>query len=191
MVAFARPFAFASLLAIVFIALAPVSAARAAPDWKTAMTGVDGIVVYCEATTRQSYALQICEAVGKAVKTGFEGSDLPVTDAGIVYTGSAAKGDADPLATRAAHDHANPLYLRVLIKGTEDNRPAIYVGLSAAIAFQAAKEEGSDLPGKAGDLLLDEQHTVANGPRNKLAGFLANHWSGKAGEMVEAIRSSL
>ncbi|MCB0827155.1 MAG: hypothetical protein KDC26_13305, partial [Armatimonadetes bacterium] len=39
-----------------------------ATDWKAAMTGVDGVIVYCQSTTRQNYAGVICEGLGKAIE---------------------------------------------------------------------------------------------------------------------------
>ena len=41
------------------------------------------------------------------------------------------------------------------------------------IAFEAATNSGSDLPGKAGDLVIEEVEAVANGPKSKLPAFIA------------------
>lgn len=151
------------------------SPARAETDWKTVMAGIDGIVVYCRSTTREKYAAKICGTIAAAVSEGFGKSPLSVTDAGMVYTGAAAGKDenSDPLKTRSAHSFANPLFMRVHIKGTDDNNPAIYVGLRTMIAFEAATNSGSDLPGKAGDLVIEEVEAVANGPKSKLPAFIA------------------
>lgn len=181
------------LLIALTLVLAPmpaaVSPARADTDWKTVMTGIDGIVVYCRSTTREKYAAKICDTVASAVAAGFKESGLPVANAGMVYTDAAAREgeNSDPRKTRSASNVARPLFMRVHIKGTDDNNPAIYVGLRAAIAFDAAVEAGSALPGKAGDLVVGEIEAVANGPKSRLPAVIASNIAGRAKVLIDEI----
>lgn len=70
--------------------------------------------------------------------------------------------------------------MRILILGTNDGNPAIFVGTTARITFDAATEAGAERPGLAGDLLLAEDGVAANGPRNRLPKVLIIHITKKA-----------
>ncbi|MCB1476831.1 MAG: hypothetical protein H6883_07945 [Rhodobiaceae bacterium] len=155
--------------------------AHAETNWSAALAGTDGIVIYCKSTTRQPYAAEICEALGKTIAARFEGAALSATTAGIVYTESAAKDGepSDPAALMKADGVGKPLAIGIHIKGTDDGNPAIYVGVRAIA------------PGASGDLLLDEAEVVANGPRKKLPKVLIDHMARKTEPMTNAIRSAL
>ena len=155
--------------------------AHAETNWNTALAGTDGIVIYCKSTTRQTYAAEICEALGKTIAARFEGAAISAATTGIVYTESAAKDGepSDPAALMKADGAGKPLAIGIHIKGTDDGNPAIYVGVRAFV------------PGASGDLLLDEAEVVANGPRKKLPKVLIDHMARKTEPMTNAIRSAL
>ena len=163
------------------------------PDWKNLMSGVDGIVVYCQSTSREAYVETICDGLSKTIASRFEGTGLAVARNGIVYTGPAAKDgeSSDQTPLKSAEGMGNPLRLRVNIKGTNDSHPAVYAGLRASLGFAAAVEEGSSLPGKAGDLVVAEYDVVANGPPSQLGGAIVNFLAGKMKPMFAGIRQSL
>ena len=179
-----------SAAAIVAAVLGAMPAA--ATDWKAAMRGVDGVIVYCQSTTRQNYAGVICEGLGKAIEAAFDGSGLTVTRTGLANTGP---GEADAsgaiAALRTVDGVSHALLVRILIKGTDDGNPAIFVGTTARLAFNAAPDAGAERPGLAGDLVLAEDDVVANGPRNRLPKVLIGHMGKKAEAMVEAIRTGM
>lgn len=162
-------------------------------DWAVTMNGIDGVIVYCDVTSKQAYAKRICEELGAAIEAGFAGTALPVRRTGAILSGAAAKGKdpTDPESVRTAEGIARPLLMRIRIKGTDDGNPAIYIGLSAAVPMTAAAEAGSDEDGKAGDLVVAEEDVVANGPKKRLPGVLIDHMTVKARTMIDAIRTGL
>lgn len=178
------------LAACFFVTAIP---AQAETNWKAAMAGVDGVTVYCELTTWEDYAADICDGIAGAVAKSFDGSGLTLANTGMVYTGSAAKNDeaSDPAALKRADGMERPLLLRILVKGTSNKNPAVYAGLRAVIAFDAAVEQGSDAEGVAGELVLGEVDVVGDGPRKKLVAGVTQYIAGKAKPMFEAIRAGL
>lgn len=167
--------------------------AHAETDWKAVMAGVDGVVVYCELTTREGYAADVCDGITDAVEKSFDGSGLALVNTGTAYTGTAAEeGEAsDPAALKQADGIERPLLLRILVKGTSNKNPAVYAGLRAAIAYDAAIEQGSVAEGVAGELVLGEVDVVGDGPRKKLVAGVTQYIAGKAKPMFEAIRAGL
>lgn len=165
--------------------------AAAQTDWKAAMAGVDGVIVYCELTTREGYAADICGGIAGAVEQSFEGSGLVLVNTGTVHTGSAAKDGDDPAALKTAEGMERPLLLRILIKGTSNKNPAVYAGLRVAMPYSAAVEQGSDAPGVAGELVLAEVDVVADGTRKQLIAGITQYIAGKAKPMIEAMRAGI
>lgn len=173
-------------------ALATPSFAAGA-DWKAVMKGVDGVIVYCYTTTNQSYANEICTGIDKAITTAFTGATLKVVSNGMMSAGNTAGSgeSADPDKLRQATGMTKPLLLRIFVKGTDGNTPAIFISVRAAMAYTAATETGSTLPAKAGDLLFEERSFVASGPSKTLPGILVDHVGKNAAELVTRIRTGL
>ena len=84
-----------------------------------------------------------------------------------------------------------PLLIRLHIKGTDDNHPAIFVELRSAIEFKSATEEGSTGSGISGDLIVHEVQFVANGPRKKLANYLTSHMAKQMKSLAGEIKTGL
>lgn len=142
------------------------------PDWRAIMAGIDGIIVYCDSSTKQAYAQHICDGMAAVVEAGFKETGLPVVRNGLVHTGVAHDGKVPaeivtaPLKT--AEGISRPMLMAVVIKGTDDRTPAIYTRVHVAIPFRAAVEAGASGPGKAGDLMVAERAIAGNGPKKQL-----------------------
>lgn len=165
----------------------------AEPDWKSVVNGVDGVIVYCHTTTSQSYAGEICKGIDSAIVSAFSGAPLRVVSNGMISVGdtNGSGESADPEPLKHADGMKRPLLIRIFVKGTDDNTPAIYIGVRVAIAYAAATDAGSIVPPKAGDLVFEERSFVASGPRKKLPGVLVGHVGKDATELVGRIRAGL
>lgn len=176
-------------LAALFILPEPGGAADA--DWKNILAGVDGVIVYCHATTDQSYAADICTGIDKAIVSAFAGAPLPVVSNGMMSVGDTrGSGEsADPGRLKQAGSMKRPLLIRIFVKGTDDKVPAVFIGVRVAQSYAAAVETSAPGPGKAGDLVFEERSFVASGPRKQIAGVLVGHVGKDAAELVARIRT--
>ena len=148
--------------------LASVPAYAGAPDWKTLMAGIDGVITYCDSSTGQGYAKDMCEAMASEIAGQLEGSGLTVKHNGLVLTSSKEPSETATQAARTADGMTLPLLIAIVLKGTDDGNPAIYIRVQFSIPFEAAVEQGSSLPPKKGELLVLERAVVGNGPKKRL-----------------------
>lgn len=148
--------------------LMSVPAKAQAPDWKNLMTGVDGVITYCDSSTGQGYANVMCEAMAKEIATQLEGSGLIVKHNGLVLTGSNSRSEIATEPVRKADGMVLPLLIAIVLKGTDDGNPAIYMRVQFSIPYEAAVEQGSSQVPKKGELFLLERAVVGNGPKKRL-----------------------
>ena len=109
----------------------------------------------------------------------------------MVYRGPAARDGEPTEPEKTADGIARPLLIAIHIKGIDDAEPGIYVGVRAAIAYEAATEAGAAGPGRAGDLVVAEEDVVADGPRKRLVEAVIGHMAQKVSALVAAIRTGL
>lgn len=182
---------FAAGVALAVGLLSSTAGRAAEPNWSSIMTGIDGIVLYCEATVREPFVTDYCDRAAKTFKAEFEGRAPRFVANGVVFTGEAARAGetaaTDPFKT--ADGVTTPLVIRLLLKGISSKEQVITGGFTVFIPHTAAIEAGSPGAGKAGDLVVHDNIRLATGPRARLIAFLADVFTKDAKALADAIRA--
>lgn len=169
-----------------------IPAAADAPDWKALMNGVDGVITYCDSSTRQQYAETMCTAVSDEIAKGFGGSGLTVTHNGFVLTGSASEDNVpSEIATtdlKKAEGMSHPLLVGIVLKGTDDGNPAIYMRVQFLIPVEL---HASGSPAKAGELFILERAVVGNGPKKRLPAAQISFINKAVAPLIADIRAGM
>ena len=169
--------------------LAPASAA----DWKAALSGVDGVITYCDSSTRQKYAETMCKAIADEIATKMDGSGLTVKHTGLALSGSASPekmpSEEATAGLKTADGISHPLVAGIVLKGTDDGNPAIYMRVQFLVPVTMPAADGR--PAISGELLVLERAVVGNGPKKRLPAAQISFIQKQIAPVLEDIKAAL
>ncbi|MCB1383017.1 MAG: hypothetical protein KDJ73_08840 [Notoacmeibacter sp.] len=182
-----------SLAAAAAMLVSGGAACAGAPDWKAVLAGVDGVITYCDSSTRQKYAETMCKAVSDGIAKALEETGLPVRHTGIVLTGSASPektpSEEATASLKMANGISHPLLAGIVLKGTDDGNPAIYMRVQFTVPVTVPPSGAN--PGFDGEILVLERAVVGNGPKKRLPAAQIAYIEKQIAPVLDEVRAAL